>query len=461
MNTSQHGALALAEELLGFGPKMLAQADHAQLERLLLDWCAVVIRGTQTPWGEKLHSWARDNAGAGGAWLAGSGTRRAAAAAALVNGTCAHGYELDDTHDDSMSHPGAVVISAAMAVAGQIDAEGGRVLPAIVAGYEAMARIGMAANALESIQFGFHPTSVFGGFGAAAAAAHLKGLSPEQLAMAWGHCLSMCAGSLQFSEEPKGTMVKRLHAGFPAHNGVLAAELAELGVTAPVQALEGRYGLFTLYGREPRPELLRRSPEAPLQIHRVSIKPYSCCRKFHSLIDALHEATGGGTLEPDAIESITVFSPAAAIDQHQQRRPDSVMAAQYSMPYIVGATLGYGATRYDAYEVDHHRDARILSIIDKVQAERDPSFESDFPAHMGNAVSIRLKDGTLKSARVQDSRGTPFRPLAMDEVRSKAAGLLAESRGSRDLDRIEAAIQALARSPGVDELMQALQGDCV
>ena len=35
--------------------------------------------------------------------------------------------------------------------------------------------------------------------------------------------LSLASGSMQFSDEPEGTTIKRLHAGYPAQNGVLAA----------------------------------------------------------------------------------------------------------------------------------------------------------------------------------------------------------------------------------------------
>ena len=107
-----------------------------------------------------------------------------------------------------------------------------------------------------------------------------------------------------------------------------------------------------LFGIEPKPELLSKSENEALEVHNISIKPYSCCRKFHSLIDALDDVTDGFTVDPSAIEKITVHSPQTAIVSHQMKRPDSVMAAQYSMPYIVGATHAYGPTRYDAFGVE-------------------------------------------------------------------------------------------------------------
>ena len=370
----------------------------------------------------------------------------------MVNGTSAHGYELDDTHDKSMSHPGAVVISAAIAVGDELGASGEDIMIAIVAGYEAMARVGMAATPLDVIEFGRHPTCLFGPFGAAAAAAHLMDMDGAGLAKAWGLTLSMASGANQFAFEPKGTMVKRMHGGIPAQNGVTAAQLAQIGVEGPLEALEGGFGFFHLFGLDPKPELLRKNANEAYEAHNISIKPYSCCRKFHSLIDALDDATDGFTLDPEAIDRITVRSPETAIGQHQMKRPDSVMAAQYSMPYIVGAPLAYGPPRYDAFDVAHHDDKRILDIVDRVEAEHDAELDAFVPAKMPNRVELHMRDGSTRSAEVMDSRGTPVHPLSTDEVLEKARALCETVDPEIDLDAIVNTIDQFTDCDDVNDL---------
>ena len=299
MSVAENGrSLALAEELLAVGDAPLDERDLKQIRNLVLDHLGCCYAGSLLAWGRRMHEWAAPHAGSGNAPLLASQTRLAPGLAAFVNATAAHGLELDDTHDESVSHPGAAVIASSLALAAHHGLSGERLAAAICAGYEAVGRVGAATNAAETIELGFHPTSLFVGFGAAAAAAVLLNLSPRELARGWGLVLSMAGGSMQFSQEPEGTTVKRLHGGYAALHGVMAAEHAGLGIAGPEQALEGRYGLISNFGADSDPERLNRPhPDGP-EIHRISYKPYPCCRLFHSTLDALAEVTDDFSLDP-------------------------------------------------------------------------------------------------------------------------------------------------------------------
>ena len=447
----------LAVELTALDTGSLAQEDIQQVQKLVLDHVVVAIAGSVQPWGRMLTTWAARHGAAGTAPLIGSGRLAGAATAGLVNGTSAHGYELDDTHDASMSHPGAAVITAALAVGSELGFPGRDILPAIVAGYEAMGRIGMAANALGVLTHGHHPTCLFGPFGAAAAAAKLLGLDSDGMARAWGLALSMTSGVNQFAFEPKGTMVKRMHGGIPAQNGIIAAQLSEIGVAGPMQALDGQLGFFKVFGKDPDPSRLKKKAKEPLEIHNISVKPYSCCRKFHSLIDALEQATDGFHLDTGSIARIKVHSPETAIAGHQMTRPDSVMAAQYSMPFIVGATMAYGPRRFDAYGDDHHADRRILDIVDRVEVVHEAAFDPMVPRKMPHAVDLELKDGSVKSITILDSLGTPERPLSHSGVVGKARALVDTVDRDIDLDQIIATIEALPQLDDISELTSLLK----
>lgn len=451
MQESQDLTQRLAEEAVALKIGRLSDADIAHAKLLLLDHIGVALRGATLPWGLSLQELAARYKGTGRAAVYGSDLKTVPAIAALVNATAAHGMELDDTHDASVSHPGAPVIGTALAVGAEAGASGAAVLVALCAGYEVMARVGMATGAGGMIERGFHPTALFGGFGAATAAAKLRGLDADSLVRAWGLMLSMAGGSMQFSQDASGTTVKRLHGGFGAHNGTMAAELAALGIAGPAQAFDGVYGLCNLFGSPADVSRLAKPAGAPLEIHRISLKPYPCCRLFHSTIDALRTVTDDFSLADDDIRAIRVGGPAIMVTQHMLRRPTSVMAAQYSLPFTLGAAIAHGPTEYDAFAEDRLADTRTLAIGDKVEAVQDDAMEAAFPEHFGSWVEITTGADEVRRADVLDSHGTPARPMAWAAVREKADGLLAGF--DWDIAAIDSEIGALENAASLDALL--------
>ena len=446
----------LAEEMTGLTYEALAPEDVEQVKRLLLDHVGVAWRGSDMPWSRALAGWAATLGNNGGCAIVGTAARAAPSIAALINAAAAHGMELDDTHDESLSHPGAPVIAAALAAGTATEATGDAVIAAIVAGYEVMARVGMAAGADEVIERGFHPTALFGGFGAATAAAKLYGLDAAEMEQAWGLVLSTAGGSMQFSQDASGTTVKRLHAGYGAQHGSMAAEHARLGIAGPARAFDGRYGLCALFGVRPRPERLERRAGEPFQIHRISLKPYPCCRLFHSTIDALREVTEDFSTPDEAIAGIKVGGPDILVSQHMLRRPQSVMAAQYSLPYALGASIVCGPSRYEGYEEERLTDPRILALADRVDAVADGAMQAAFPAHFGSWVELEASDGTCRRSEVLDSRGTPARPLTTDSIGDKIGGLLASMDDAPEVVDLVDAVWSLEESGGLIRLSALL-----
>ncbi|MEM7251580.1 MAG: MmgE/PrpD family protein [Pseudomonadota bacterium] len=436
--------LQFAEQILSITGDGLSADDIEQLNRLVTDHLGVCLGGSRLPWGRALQQWSEKSQGSGPSPILGTDVCVNPSTAALINGTAAHGMELDDTHDPSLSHPGAVVISAALAVSIDRQRSGREFLGAVAAGYEAMARVGMAAGAARIIEDGFHPTALFGSFGAAAATAKLIGLDEKTLASAWGLALSLTGGSTQFSHEAEGTTVKRMHGGYAAQNGVMAAEHAELGIAGPLAPFTGRYGFFHMFGNEPDPSRLLRNPDEALQFHHISLKPYPCCRLFHSTLDALGEATNGWAMEPDAIKAIKVGGPEVLLTQHMLRRPTSEMAAQYSLPFSLATAMYHGPTSYHAYTGERLDDEAILALGDRVSCDLDETMQAAYPEHFGSWVEVVRHDGGQNRVDVLDSLGTPARPMDDDAVALKAQGLIADSAIQCDSEQLFRSVERLS-----------------
>ncbi len=444
---------ALANWVSAFRPADLNADDLARLKALLIDNAGVTLRGMALPWGTALTAFARPYRGQGRCRIYGTPLTVPPTVAGLANATAAHGLELDDTHDESITHPGAVVIATAMAVGVAEHRDGAEVLAAIALGYETMARVGMATGAAHILEHGWHPTALFGGFGAAAAAARLMRLDADKLMDAWGLMLSMAGGSMQFSQDPARTTVKRLHGGYGAHNGIMAAQLAAQGIAGPRQAFDGRYGLCNIFGAAPDLDRLLPPGGEPLQIHRISLKPYPCCRLFHSTLDALAQVTDDWSLPHDRIARLTVGGPDALLTQHMLTRPTSMMAAQYSLPFTLGAALVHGPASYQAFADDRLGDAAVLALADRVGAEADAAMQAAFPAHFGSWVELELQDGGRRRADVLDSYGTVANPMPRAAVEAKCASLAAEGFPGFDMAVFVDTVDGLQDAASLDGLV--------
>jgi 2-methylcitrate dehydratase PrpD len=450
-----------AKEIIELDRSNLDEKDLSQLRRLLLDFVGVSVGGANKPWVTATRKWALSTSTGGPARMIGSDIRVSQEAASMVNGIAAHSNELDDTHEKSLTHPGCVVIPAALAVS-TLEITGQEFLTAVTAGYEAIARIGQASDPTHIMSGGFHPTILFGGFGAVVAAAKLMHFNEEELLTAWGHVLSLSGGSMQFSDEVSGTAVKRAHAGYAARNGVTAVQLTKFGVTAPLRPLDGKYGLLKIFGGDTKGrEIILGNKQQRLSIHDVSIKPYSCCRLFHSVIDCIDLISKKTKLEIENIAEIVVNSSNVIADQHMLRNPLSSMAAQYSLPYSVGATLAFGSNGYDAYETEHLSDLQISKWSRLVSFNVDAKYEDLYPNHFGASVVVKTTTGETFAAEVLDGSGSPNNPISDEVMATKLERLLQTENTGVDVGRLIEVVEELDKSPNLEEFQSSYMGTTI
>ena len=443
----------LASFAAGLDASTLPQATVAQAKLLIADHIGVALRGFDETWTRIVRDAALAERAVPVAALY-DGSATSVRNAALVNGTAGHALELDDTHDRSLTHPGTVVIPAAFAVAQHARSSGVDLLAAIVAGYEVQGRIGIhIGQAL--IERGVHPTASLGVFGAAAAAGRLLALDSAAMTSALGIAASMSAGLMQFSQDPSGTMVKRLYGGLPAERGVLAAQLAAAGYNGPRESIEGRFGVARVLADRPIGEVSSGSDET-FVIDEVSVKLYACCRNFHALIDAARWCLAQAPAVPDEIERVEVRGPRAMIEHHLEARPSSTMAAQYSRPYTTAVALLGDAAEPSWFGDAARDDPAVLALVDKVVPIHDEAFQRAFPAHFGGAIAIVRRDGSRIEHRVLDSQGTPAQPADRATLHAKFAAMTASRLDAAERDRLLEAVDRLERLGTVEPMIDAL-----
>src|SRR5215469_18402139 len=307
--TSKPKQLEYSRELVkflhGISPLKLPTEVLDRARYFLVDYLAVAIRGSREESARCVQRMIKRTGASGRATVIGTSIRTLPALAALANGTASHGIEQDDTHSGGSIHLGTTMYSVALALAEVMpETSQERFLAAVVAGYEAAARIAMAVQPKEHYALGFHPTQTCGVFGAAVTASKLLGLTAEQMLSAVGIAGSMPAGSMEFLAE--GAWTKRIHPGLAAQNGIHAALLAAEGLSGPSRVLEGRDGFLHGYSRKSVPERLTDRLGESFEILHTAVKPHACCRYMQGPIDAILEILSEHKVDAQQIKNIEI-----------------------------------------------------------------------------------------------------------------------------------------------------------
>jgi len=408
-------------ELIAAKPITPIDLEHAAL--LALDTMANALAGRATEPGAILLRWAGETA-------VGDAARRS-----FLWGALTHILETDDLHRASVVHPGCVVVPAAWAVAERQGIRGHAMLKAMLWGYEAATRVGMAVG--PSHYRLWHNTATCGPYGSAMAVAALLHLDPSATVHALGNAGTQSSGLWQFLEA--GTMTKHLHAGRAAEAGVLAADLARFGFTGPAAILEGAKGWFTATCPDADPEAITRDPDGPWQLLRTSIKPWPSCRHTHPAIDAaleLRHRVVAGT-----IERIEVETYAAAMEVCDRPAPRSDYEAKFSLQHCVAAALAREAVDFAAFAEPAR--AELVELRDRVSVRVAEPYASAYPATWGSAVTATVRGGERLTVRRDRAKGDPEAAVSPVELIAKARMLMTYG-GVREPDRLIDAILALS-----------------
>jgi 2-methylcitrate dehydratase PrpD len=304
-------------------------------------------------------------------------------------------------------------------------------------------------------QRGWHCTATIGTLGAAAAAARLLGLDARQAA----HALAIAASEASGLKVNFGTMVKPLHAGLAARNGVLAAQLARAGMTASAAAIDGAQGLLTAMDSE-RPSLDEAIGDLgerwEILDTGITVKLYPSCAGTHPTLDALLDLKrreGFAGEDVDTIEGgVDPIVPTILIYD----RPASGLEGKFSMPFCAAAAVVHGHIGLDTFDAAHLADPRVAAVQSRVTMRVDPLLDASAPALTQARVSVRLRDGRVLSASANGARGYHDRPASDTELAGKFMSCARESLSEKQAAEGLAAVRDIERAADVRAVTRLL-----
>jgi 2-methylcitrate dehydratase PrpD len=195
--------------------------------------------------------------------------------AAQVNASMMHALDYDDAMDNTVAHTGCITVPVCFALSecrGKIS--GKDCITALTLGADLMARLGLATKYKGGmVKAGWFYASLYGYMTAAAVSGKILGFNENKMINALGLAYQMTSGNQQAVID--GALAKRMAVGFAASGGIMAALMAEKGITGAKNIIEGDYGLFNVYHRGAYDrEALLSDLGQDFKLKDLTIKPY-------------------------------------------------------------------------------------------------------------------------------------------------------------------------------------------
>lgn len=410
------------------------QALRAKAARLIADSAACIVSGAGSEVAPGLLRYAQGTS-PGPVPILGTALTASAETAALVNGAFGHALEFDDVFSMLPGHPAVVMLAAMAGEVTQRHVTARELTDAFIIGYEVCARIGIAMTLEHHRVRGFHATSTLGLFGAAAALARLRGLDTERAARVLSVAASFSSGLLA----QIGTSMKSVHSGWAARNALAAADLAAAGIEGADDVLESPKGFFSAYGTAAsNVEHVMQDIGRPWVLLRpgVSLKKYPCCFAAHRGIEAILMLRREHGVAFADVAAIECRLPPKGLVNMVHCRPQTGLAAKFSMEYCFVTALMDGAPGLAAFTDAQVRRPEVQAAFAMVTCIEDAACEEGLGEAGGEVsgarghvqITLALKDGRRVLQRVAHAPGTPARELTEEELDLKF-GLCATHAG--------------------------------
>ena len=378
--------------------------------------------------------------------------------AAFANGVMMRYLDYNDVYFvQSTGHP-SDTISAILAMADAVHADGRTVVTATALAYEPYCNL----SEVLPRELGWD-MCVYGVLAGAVGSAKILGLSEARMAQAISLAITPNL-ALEQTRIGELSIWKGGAAPNAARNAVFAALLAREGFTGPDEAIEGRWGLWHKVGRYNWAPF--GGPGVPFRVTRTHLKNYPAVLHAQSPITAALKLYGQVPIED--IELVAIDSYWVANRYLDRNSPDWNPAtretADHSIPYLVATALIEGQVTEASFDQQHLDDPRLRSLIARTTIRETAEFTAIYPDGCPCRIEIVSKTGARKVASARYFKGHAKNPLSDGEVEAKfrrlANGLLEPQQTDAILSKLWRC-EELADIADVLELFIVKRGDHV
>lgn len=435
----------------------LPAAVVSKAKGTLLDFLACALGGSVHPHAQQALGVFRQLGGNPEATILGTSERAPITHAAFLNSLYGSSTpQQDDVWKESLGHPGVAVHPPGLATAERCGASGRDLITAIVVGYELGMRIGSAVGKA-GLDNGWHPRGGLNVFASAATSAKLLGLRgvdthANVLGLA-GNAASGITGASYFFD------AWYTLSGQAAHNGVLAALLAQAGYSAGPSVLEADFGGYLpLVVREPGWQKLDEELGERYEIMRIGQKVHASSGATHAAIDATLALVSEHDITADNVDRVEVKGFRSMVERTGKPFPSNRVHAGMSVPFLVATAIVHRQVGLDQTKDGAREDPMIAALQGRMELSVDPELDALAPMYLPASVKIITRSRETYSKTVTIPRGDAENPLADDDLQAKFHRLATGVIADRQAERVIELVAELDSLPEVSMLTAQLRG---
>ncbi|MPZ24905.1 MAG: hypothetical protein GEV12_00250 [Micromonosporaceae bacterium] len=442
----------LAAKLGGIRYDALPDRVVAAAKNMILDNLGCALLGAESGEPARINRALADDSPVSARVL---GARTGPFAATVANATAICLTELAEGVGKAVVHPGTVVVPAVLAAAEWTKADGRTAIAATVAGYEALITIGWAAARPAgaawddsrglSLHRGWYPPALLGGFGTAAAVAHLLGATEPQIDASLGTYANLAPTSMLAASQ-QGSMAKPLSAGLAAAWGGYGATLAVRGFTG-LDDPTGHLLPLLVPGCDAEGVLERVSPG--YQIEELDVKFFAVAGPMRTDLECAYQLRARHAFQPADVRHVLVETNERAALLHLTG-PRNPGAARFSLRYCVAHALCTGdraaMTTGDAFTADELDRADVARLADRIDVVVEPEINAAYNEHGArrpSRLTVTLHDGQVFTHRVEGMKGLRMSPATDDDFAEKFRLLAGRSLPPSRVDEIQRTVAGL------------------
>jgi 2-methylcitrate dehydratase len=332
--------------------------------------------------------------------------------AAFVNTAMIRNLDFNDQYPGG--HP-SDCLGALLAIAEAANADGRRLISALVVAYELFVRL---SDATELRYKGWDQGFAIG-IATVAAVAHLLHLPVEQIAEAIA-IIAVANVPMRNTRAGELSLWKGAATAFATRNGVFATLLAAEGMTGPDRPFEGKHGLWDLitgpFTLEPLP-----TERGSYRCLDVQLKAWPVEYNAQLAVWAALELRAKVDWRDFAEVTIGTYTFAYTEigSEREKWDPKTRETADHSMPYIFAKVLVDGTISVAAFEESVYRDASIRPLMSKIRIYVDDEVNAMYPGVVAMKVRAKTHQGEFTEVFCRDPLGHTNNPMKDDDVRTK------------------------------------------